>query len=107
MPAETLREYVGLYPLRPNFLLTVTEEVGSLHAQATGQPKIPVFAFAPDKFFSKDVDAQLTFTRNAGQVTGIILHQDGLDQAAKKTLCRPPTQAAVRRGPAAICYMLG
>ncbi len=85
VPLETLREYVGQYPLRPDFILTVTEENGVLHTQATGQPKFPVFCSAPDKFFLKVVDAQLTFTRDAtGKVDGVILHQGGRDRPAKK-----------------------
>jgi D-alanyl-D-alanine-carboxypeptidase/D-alanyl-D-alanine-endopeptidase len=46
LPVETLREYVGEYPLSPQFRLRVTEEDCALFAQATGQGKAPVFATA-------------------------------------------------------------
>jgi len=85
LPAETLREYVGSFPLAPTFVLSITEDNGALFAQATGQPKLPVFAKAKDEFFYKVVDARLSFERDAdGKVTGVVLHQGGRDLPAKK-----------------------
>ncbi len=86
VPVETLREYVGNYPLAPQFILTVTETDGALFAQAAGQGKNPVFASGKDEFFYKAVDAQITFQRDAaGKVIGLTLHQNGRDMPAKKT----------------------
>ena len=77
LPVETLREYVGTYPLAPTFALTITEEGGALFAQATGQGKAPIFASAKDEFFYTVVPAQLSFQRDEhGQVTGLVLHQN-------------------------------
>ena len=82
---EILQEYVGDYPLAPQFIITITEAAGVLFAQATGQGKAPVFASAKDEFFYKIVAAQLTFTRDSvGKVNGLILHQNGRNQPAKK-----------------------
>lgn len=84
---EVLREYVGEYPLTPNFAITVTEENGSLYAGATGQSKFPIFASAKDEFFYKIVDAQLSFKREAsGKVSGLILHQNGANLSGKKKM---------------------
>ena len=70
--------YVGTYQFAPQFAITVTLENGGLVAQATGQPKFPMFAEAPDKFFLKSVDAQLEFTREAsGAVSSVTLVQGG------------------------------
>jgi hypothetical protein len=78
LPKETLREYVGKYPLAPSFVLTVSEQEGRLFVQATGQEQLPVFASAKDEFFYKIVDAQISFERDAtGAVTRLILHQNG------------------------------
>jgi CubicO group peptidase (beta-lactamase class C family) len=86
LPVETLREYAGHYPLAPTFVLTVTEEGGSLFVQATGQGKAPVFASAKDDFFYKVVAARITFQRDAaGKVTGLALHQNGRDMPAPKS----------------------
>jgi len=82
---EKLKEYTGSYALAPGFTLTVTLEGDHLESQATNQPKVPIFAEAPDKFFYKVVDAQLDFTRDAsGAVTQVTLHQGGRDMTGKK-----------------------
>ena len=76
---------MGSFPLAPTFVLSITEDNGALFAQATGQPKLPVFAKAKDEFFYKVVDARLSFERDAdGKVTGVVLHQGGRDLPAKK-----------------------
>ena len=81
----TLETYVGEYELAPTFSITVTLENGALFVQATGQVKFPVFAEAETKFFLKVVDAQVTFTKDdSGAVSGLILHQNGADQPARK-----------------------
>jgi CubicO group peptidase (beta-lactamase class C family) len=78
--AATLRQYIGRYPLAPGFALEVTEEKGQLHVQATAQSRIPVYPSAPNEFFYKVVNAQLTFERDAsGKVTAVVLHQNGRD----------------------------
>ena len=85
LPAETLREYSGDYPLTPQFIITVSEKDGALFAQATGQGNFPVFATAKDEFFYKIVDARLSFQRDAaGKVSGLVLHQGGRDMPAPK-----------------------
>ena len=82
---DKLNDYVGSYALAPSFILTVTIEGDHLEAQATNQPKVPIFAEAPDKFFYKVVDAQLEFGRDAsGTVTQVTLHQGGRDMNGKK-----------------------
>jgi serine-type D-Ala-D-Ala carboxypeptidase/endopeptidase len=82
---EKLKEYVGNYALAPGFTLTVTLEGDHLEAQATNQPKIPIFAEAPDRFFYKAVEAQLDFGRDAsGAVTQVTLHQGGRNITGKK-----------------------
>jgi serine-type D-Ala-D-Ala carboxypeptidase/endopeptidase len=91
LPVETLREYVGNYPLQPTFVLAVTEENGALMTQATGQPKFQVFASAKDEFFVKAFEARISFQRDAsGKVVGLVLHQNGHDIPAKKA----PDEAA-------------
>jgi CubicO group peptidase (beta-lactamase class C family) len=91
LPVETLREYVGRYPLSPQFALNVTEENGALFVQATGQGMFPVFAAGKDKFFYKAVDARISFQRDAaGKVTGLVLHQNGLDKHAPRGEAVPP-----------------
>jgi hypothetical protein len=77
--------YAGNYQLVPNFILTVTREGNQLFVQATGQPKGEIFPEGERDFFFKVVDAQITFvTDSQGRATELILHQNGLDQHAKR-----------------------
>jgi len=76
---EILQRYAGQYELHPGFIMTVTVEGGQLMTQATGQPKVPVFAESERRFFPKVIDATLEFEVNAaGEVTALILEQGGL-----------------------------
>lgn len=85
-----LASYVGKYALGPDFILTVTLEDGGLHVQATGQPKVPVFAASATEFFYKVVDAQITFVPEkdakdkAAKAPKLILHQNGRDMEARR-----------------------
>ncbi|HXO19907.1 MAG TPA: serine hydrolase [Thermoanaerobaculia bacterium] len=80
-----LAAYVGTYELAPSFQLTITLEDSHLHAQATGQHKLELFAESETKFFLKEVDAQVEFQRDAGgAVTGLVLHQGGRDMPGKR-----------------------
>jgi hypothetical protein len=81
---SVLRNYVGEYQLGPQFSLTITLEEGRLQAQPTGQSKVTLYAEAQEKFFLRVVNAQITFTRTSDEVTGLILHQGGRDQPARK-----------------------
>jgi CubicO group peptidase (beta-lactamase class C family) len=83
--AKILETYVGEYQLAPTFKLTVTREGNNLFVQATEQPKFQVFAESLTDFFYKVVDAQITFVKDdKGQVTQLILHQNGQNLPAKK-----------------------
>lgn len=77
--------YVGRYQLRPDFVLTVSREENRLLVQATGQSQLEVFPESETKFFSKLIDAEITFVKDdGGQVTHLVLHQGGRDQQAKR-----------------------
>ncbi len=86
-------ELVGEYTLAPGAVLTVTREGDKLKVQLTGQPKIEVFPEAPDKFYYKVVDAQLSFVRDdAGKVTHLMLHQNGRNLPGQRTPPEEPTR---------------
>jgi peptidase M23-like protein/uncharacterized protein DUF3471 len=77
--------YVGQYELTPDFVITVSREENGLWIQATNQPKFEIFAESETKFFLTAVDAQITFAKNEkGEVTHLILQQNGVDQKARK-----------------------
>ncbi|MEO8378143.1 MAG: serine hydrolase [Acidobacteriota bacterium] len=87
----TLERYTGNYQLAPNFILAITRENNHLFLQATGQPRFELFAKSEKEFFLKVVDARVTFEDD-----GLILHQNGMDQKAKR-FAGPPPAPKVRK----------
>jgi serine-type D-Ala-D-Ala carboxypeptidase/endopeptidase len=78
--------YVGTYPLTPAFAITITRDGDHLYAHATGQAKFEIYPQSEKDFFLKVVDAQITFvTDDKGRATQLILHQNGMDQHAKRS----------------------
>ncbi len=85
VPATVLEKYVGTYEIAPTFSIAITLEGGQLMAQATNQPKFPLFAESETIFFLKVVDAQVEFFKNdKGDVTHLVLHQGGHDATGTK-----------------------
>ncbi len=64
-----------------------------LMAQITGQAYNEIFPESETNFFYKRVNAQITFNMDAsGKVQSLVLHQNGLDQTAKKISDEPPKE---------------
>jgi hypothetical protein len=85
LDAKKLDLVVGDYELAPGFVLSIKREGEQLIAQATNQPKIPLFAESEREFFLKVVDAQLSFQGEPGQpATAVVLHQNGHDMPGKR-----------------------
>jgi hypothetical protein len=82
-----LARYTGTYKLLPELSLTIAQEGDQLTVQEPGGEKTPLLAESETKFFSKDPDAQIDFTRDArGTVTGLVLHQGGRDLPGSREL---------------------
>ena len=82
---KVLARYIGTYALNPNFNLTFTVDGDQLMTQATDQPKIPIFPESPTKFFLKITNVEVEFfTNDKGEVSYLILHQNGHDLRAMK-----------------------
>ena len=82
---ELIGRYIGEYELMPGFSIAISNEAGRLMGQATGQPKIELFAESETNFFIKVVDAQVIFDLDAaGRVTGLTLFQGGQKLPGKK-----------------------
>lgn len=81
----TLDQYVGKYPMFPGFEIVVFREGERLLAQATNQPALGIYPESETEFFYRAVDARITFTKDkAGNVTKLVLHQNGLALPAWK-----------------------
>ena len=96
-----LKTYVGKYQLAPGMIFDVALQKEQLTVKLTGQQRLGVYAESQTKFFYKVVDAQITFVTNKqGKTTALILHQNGLDQTARKLSDQyqppaPPTEVTV------------
>lgn len=81
-----LAAYVGDYELAPGleFMVTMQDE-GLFIRSSQGGPPVRIWPESPTSFFVKEIDAQLTFTKDpSGSVTGFVLHQFGRDRPAKR-----------------------
>jgi CubicO group peptidase (beta-lactamase class C family) len=85
LPTSAMARYVGTYQLAPTFAIAVTLDGDALYAQPTGQQKFRLWPETEVDFFMKEVDAQVTFIRDAdGTVSGLMLHQNGQNMPARK-----------------------
>ncbi|MEM6378588.1 MAG: DUF3471 domain-containing protein, partial [Bacteroidota bacterium] len=84
LSADQLDSFVGKYELNPDFILDIKREGDQLYIHPTGQNQSELFAATESKFYSKIVDAQITFNRNeSGKVASLTLHQSGDHEAPK------------------------
>jgi len=82
---KTLAQYAGTYNLAPNFDIVMTVENGKLMTQASGQPKVELYAESESKFFLTVVPVEVEFVRDdQGKVTSIVVHQGGRDMKAPR-----------------------
>jgi hypothetical protein len=87
VPEKVLKTYVGEYSMTPERVLTVTLEDGYLWGQPTDQTKRQMFPESQTKFFLKDIDAQVTFQKDAqGNVVGMLMDQAGRPQRELKKI---------------------
>ena len=78
----------------PGVTLTITRKDNRIFARLTGQQDIEFFPETEKDFFCKVVDAQMTFEKDAaGEVTNVVLHQNGMNQSA--TTGAPPKEPKV------------
>ena len=86
LPASALPRFVGVYETADGLKLAITMRDGALAIRS--MPDGSVVPLWPDRamdFFITEVDAQITFTPDAGgAVAGLIVHQFGRDRVAKK-----------------------
>jgi serine-type D-Ala-D-Ala carboxypeptidase/endopeptidase len=85
LSAKVLDGYVAHYQMTPTSIFAVTREGDQLFVQITGQPRFAVYSKSEKEFFYKVVDAQISFqTDSQGQTTGLVIHQNGRDQTARR-----------------------
>ena len=83
--SKVLDTYVGKYELNPSFVISITKEAERLYAQATGQPRVELYAESEIKFFMKAIDGKILFVKNEqGSPEKLILFQDGREMTGKR-----------------------
>lgn len=82
---KVLEKYVGEYQIGTNIIIAITLEDGKLMGQLGGQGKFSLLPETETEFYSKDVNAEIVFEKDAnGNVTGFTLKQGGSNNPAKK-----------------------
>jgi D-alanyl-D-alanine-carboxypeptidase/D-alanyl-D-alanine-endopeptidase len=92
VPVEpsTLKDYVGVYSVTLMSAMEVTQEEDRLYARMSGQARARIFPAADGRFYYRAVQASIVFQRDAaGQVTGLVLHQNGNEVPAAKVKAQP------------------
>lgn len=85
LPNSTLDHLAGHYQFPGGPIMTVWRDGGRFLTQLPGQQPIEEFPEKKGDFFAKVVDAQIAFNTDArGQVTSLVLHQNGRDQTATR-----------------------
>lgn len=89
---KSASDYIGRYPLTPDFNLDITEANSALFLRATGQDVLPLRPVGPDRFAVVGVPAELSFDRDTqGAITSATLHQNGAHTRGKRTPLPAPT----------------
>lgn len=87
--SKELQPYAGEYAVMGLKKLTVTVRANTLFAQLEGQPSVPVFETAADRFEYDVVKATLVFTRDdKKKINGLTLLQNGLSMPAARVTSR-------------------
>jgi hypothetical protein len=83
---SALSQFVGVYERAQGEEFEVTMRDGILSIKSNpGGSAVRLWPESASGFFVKEVDAQITFTRDAGgKVNGLVLHQYGRDRPSKK-----------------------
>lgn len=85
LPPSALSAYVGVYQLARGLQFEVSMRDGALVIMPPNGGAVRLWPETRNDFFVKEVDAQITFTRDAtGAVTGFVLHQYDRDRPARK-----------------------
>lgn len=86
LPKAMLMNYVGMYELQPDFQLEILMQNERLFAVAAGQPALELFAEAENRFFIRELGAQISFHPDPnGAIQSLTFSQGGQHMEGKKT----------------------
>lgn len=81
---QAMTEYPGVYETDSEITFTLLIQDKQLYARLTGQPFVPVFPQAKDRFFYEKIPAEITFSRIDGKISSLTLHQNRREIVAKR-----------------------
>ena len=85
LSSSALSPYVGVFQLARGLQFEISMREGALMIKPPAGSAVRLWPESSTDFFVKEVDAQITFTRDAsGTVTGFVLHQYERDRPARK-----------------------
>ena len=85
LPSSALSPYVGVYQLARGLQFEVLMRDGTLLIKPPSGGSVRLWPETSKDFFVREVDAQITFTRDAsGAVSGFVLHQYDVDRTGRK-----------------------
>jgi CubicO group peptidase (beta-lactamase class C family) len=82
---NTLETYVGTYDFTPALAITVSRSGAKLYGQVTGQARFRLHATSQREFAVHRAPVTGSFeVDTGGKVTGLVMHQGGVDRRAKR-----------------------
>lgn len=82
---EVLIQYVGVYEVRPSFQIEIERQNDRIFAKAKGQPTVQLFAETINRFFIKEIDAQIVFNLDTNNtVKSLTFSQGGTNMEGTK-----------------------
>ncbi len=79
-------DYLGTYDFTHSFKIQITTDGAKLYGQATAQPRFTMIELSSDRYRIDLVPAEIEFVRgNDGNVESLRLHQNGVEQLARKS----------------------
>ncbi len=84
VPESILEQYVGVYEIAPDFMITITKEGKQLFGQATNQQRFEIYPESQTKFYLTVVEASISFQSQNGVVKSLTLFQGGQKMPGNK-----------------------
>ena len=79
-----LTSYCGKYEMQPGMVVTITHEDNKLYGEAPGATKILLVPVSDSEFKVPGMDAMLTFQKEDGKVTKLLIKMNGQEMIASR-----------------------
>jgi hypothetical protein len=84
---KALDAFLGKYEFAPGAYATVTKEGDALKWQAGGRPKVTLVPLSDNRFYARENDAEMTFSKgDKGQATDVVLRLGSCQESKAKKI---------------------